>query len=46
MAQYLAIAKDLMARFWEVKINHVLRAQNAVADALLKIASSSFPKNS
>ncbi|XP_052192778.1 uncharacterized protein LOC127801573 [Diospyros lotus] len=46
MAQYLAIAKDLMARFRIVKINHVPRAQNAVADALSRIAASSFPRNS
>ncbi|XP_052176660.1 uncharacterized protein LOC127790964 [Diospyros lotus] len=46
MAQYLAIAKDLMARFQAVKINHVPRAQNAVADALSRIAASSFPKTS
>ncbi|XP_052203997.1 uncharacterized protein LOC127809273 [Diospyros lotus] len=46
MAQYLAIAKDLMARFQAVKINHVPRAQNAVADALSRIAASSFPRNS
>ncbi|XP_052182038.1 uncharacterized protein LOC127794822 [Diospyros lotus] len=46
MAQYLAIAKDLMARFQTVKINHVPRAQNAVPDALSRIAASLFPRNS
>ncbi|XP_052204113.1 uncharacterized protein LOC127809393 [Diospyros lotus] len=46
MAQYLAIAKDLMARFQAMKINHVPHAQNAVADALSRIAASSFPRNS
>ncbi|XP_052185223.1 uncharacterized protein LOC127796857 [Diospyros lotus] len=46
MAQYLAIAKGLMARFQAMKINHVPRAQNAMADALSRIAASSFPRNS
>ncbi|XP_052198359.1 uncharacterized protein LOC127805648 [Diospyros lotus] len=46
MAQYLAIAKDLIAWFQAVKINYVPRAQNALEDALLRIAASSVPRNS
>jgi len=46
MAQYLAMAKDLMAYFWVVKINHVPRAQNVVVDAFSRIAASSFPRDS
>ena len=46
MEKYLAMAKELMARFQSVKMEYVPRAMNVEVDLLSQIASSSFPMSS
>ncbi|XP_052193775.1 uncharacterized protein LOC127802122 [Diospyros lotus] len=46
MARYLAMVRDLIARFQYVKVEYVPRAMNTKADLLSRIASSSFPTSS
>ncbi|XP_076957925.1 uncharacterized protein LOC143633519 [Bidens hawaiensis] len=42
MASYLSQAKDLMQQFTSCKVVHIKRSENRLADALSKLASTSF----
>ncbi|XP_076933459.1 uncharacterized protein LOC143599372 [Bidens hawaiensis] len=42
MASYLSQAKDLMQQFTSCKVVHIKRSENRPADALSKLASTSF----
>ncbi|XP_076895314.1 uncharacterized protein LOC143547895 [Bidens hawaiensis] len=42
MASYLSQAKDLMKQFTSCKVVHIKRSENRPADALSKLASTSF----
>ncbi|XP_076957922.1 uncharacterized protein LOC143633516 [Bidens hawaiensis] len=42
MASYLSQAKDLMQQFTSCKVVHIKRSENRSADALSKLASTSF----
>ncbi|XP_052197247.1 uncharacterized protein LOC127804425 [Diospyros lotus] len=46
MATYLAMARELIARFQSIKVEYVPRAMNTKANMLSQIAPFSFPKSS